>query len=147
MIPPFTIPEADKDLWDCGLSPLDLALRRQKPCRKCGDYFVPHRPHAQICSSCLDASLDANRARARARGAKKVPLTLSPRQLRAIEKVIIQNLPAGCVLAKPLDPKNGFRPEGFPFVGISVAFFTWPKFCSEDFYQKACQRAIRKALV
>jgi hypothetical protein len=50
-LPPYEIPEADADLWDCGVSytPERLESLGNKPCKECGNWCESRWPRCELC--------------------------------------------------------------------------------------------------
>lgn len=144
-IPPYTIPDADADLWDCGVSPWELLLRTQKACCDCKTPFLPSKTALWRCPTChtLKARLDYTRRKV-VLTAPRESIVLTEDQVRRLEKAYDHELRyLGRLRARPLDPADGFRLAGLPWVGIRRVFVGSGGWRGPE----ACRDALHKVVV
>jgi hypothetical protein len=144
VLPPYTIPKADADLWHCGVV-IGKSIYL-KECARCGDYFeATKRHHALCCPRCKQISALVVDLREAARKAPYEPVRLTAEQVGRLDYRIRQYLDFSLHLCKPLDPEDGIQVVGYPYVGIRRAFIRCRK--GREFDSSGIQRYLRRAVV
>lgn len=148
----YAIPEQDRDLWDCGLSPSELRLHLlnagYRHCRKCDTLFYPEPPQCVRCKPCRDASRKAAFFWQKARYGPIESCTLSDDQTSRIQTALVKTLPKVYSLEVPLQPEDGFRVLHSPMIGVRRAFIRWKSHPRDNYHHKSLIRnMLRNTLV
>ena len=149
-LPPYTIPEADSDLWDCGVPPSEMEERRLRAgcrrCRDCGKEFYPEMPTYVRCLLCRKNGYRKPTYWSRVKAASIEDCVLTPEQSNRLQRYLTRILPPR-VRFVSLDPVDGFRVPGHFVVGARKAKFRWNRRLDSEKMEQRCVALLRGAMV